>query len=129
MILMPVSFTIRAQGVLATVQNPKYLPENKAASLVNFTVNQKNDGAIINISSVKNVKNYSFYILKGISYDNGVTTWQIIDSFQNTNQSMIDKTINDKVLNREPVMYRIMVLDKDERIEYTPIICMRNYNA
>ncbi len=105
---------------------PKYLPENRAATLLNFFVDQNNNQATISIESLRDVKDYSFYILKGISNENGREGWSIIASFRNTNEATFNKKVTDYNQGHAGVMYRVMVIDSDQNIEYTPIICLRD---
>ncbi len=128
-VLLLASSATQAQDILTAGQKPKYLPENKASSLVKFTVDRENDMEVIDIASLKDVKNFTFYILKGINYDNGATKWQIIDSFQNAEQSTFHKKVTDRILNQDPVMNRLMIVAPNKQIEYTPILCLSDYNA
>jgi hypothetical protein len=72
------------------------------------------------VSSLKNVRDYTFYLLKGIISDNGKESWMIMKSYKNSSPGFM-MTFVDKIPDKTNVMYRIMAVDKDQNIEYTPI--------
>lgn len=123
--------TLNAQAFLTSSEKPKYLPENKASSYLGFTVEQKADEAWISIGSLENenVKNHTFYILKGLSNEKSDISWQIIAVFKNTEKKSFHKSYIDKNDNKTVVWYRIMVKNDEEKIEYSPIISLKNASS
>ena len=118
--------TVNAQSFLASTAKPKYLPENKAADLIALKVEKQNSQATIDIQSIQDVQHFTFYILKGVSYNNGEMRWQIIASYDNPSQKTFNKKIVDSNDGINTVMYRVMVINRDQQIEYTPIVSLEN---
>jgi len=111
---------LQAQSVNQEDAKPKYLPDNLADSYLNFIVVSNDNKATIDVSSLKNVRDYTFYLLKGVISDNGMESWTILKSYKNSSPGFM-MTFVDKIPDNTNVMYRIMAVDKDQNIEYTPI--------
>ena len=118
--LMAGTACLQAQSIKNEDAKPKYLPANLADSYLNFIVVSKDQKTTIDVSSLKNVRDYTFYLLKGVISDDDKESWTILKSYKNSSPGF-RMTFVDKIPDKTNVMYRIMAVDKDQNIEYTPI--------
>jgi hypothetical protein len=118
-----------AQGFLTENQKPKYLPKNKAGEYLKFNVDQKDGIARISIESSDKERDFKLYILKGKEDNQNGISWQIIAEFDKPGKKSFNKTYNDPNDFGIGTLYRIMVTDSDEKIEYTPIKSPQNEQA
>ena len=94
-----------------------------------LTADRNNDQVRIKIESIKNIQHYKIFVLKGIAYYDGEISWQIIESYNNYGKRSFQKSIVDKKTDGDVILYRIMVLDRNDKIEYTPIISLNEFKS
>ena len=110
-----------AQTKQESTGQPKYLPVNKAETYVDLTLEQREDLTRIEVTVHENTHDRTFYLLKG-SYDsNQCLRWEILAVFANPRKKGFQKTYFDKNTSDYPALYRVMVKDALEHLEYTAV--------
>ena len=111
-----------AQNPLPAFQKPKYLEPNRASEYITLNITRVENSTVISFETREELKNHTFYILKGVRNDGGKMAWNIIAEFRYRKTKLFQQSYRDSGLNVDSSMYRIMVIDPEEKIEYTSIM-------
>jgi hypothetical protein len=122
LVLINLQYSVWAQEFLTSSEKPKYLPENKAEKYLHLTVSKKNEVLKIQIESMEDSRDHTFYVLKGSRDATGALHWQIVKEFNNENKKGFRETYQDGSPDSGTSVYRVMVKHENDKIEYSPIV-------
>lgn len=125
LILMSAGFiNTQAQDLSGSIKELKYLPLNKSAGYLKISIEQHDRLTTISLESSRDVSHKNIYLLKGIMEEKGSAYWKIIATYENLDAAEFNQSFTDQNNRTEGIMYRVMVVNPEEVIEYTPIMIL-----
>lgn len=114
----------QAQDLSGSIKELKYLPLNKSAGYLKISIEQHDRLTTISLESSRDVSHKNIYLLKGIMEEKGSAYWKIIATYENLDAAEFNQSFTDQNNRTEGIMYRVMVVNPEEVIEYTPIMIL-----